>query len=772
MNFKTTYFLFALLGLLVVVLAVTLFLGPTGPGGADHVFPSMHAKATRLDTDKITKVTIKPAGEAEIVLEKVDEKNWRITAPRAMPADGSAVSSLLFNLREARVDPDSKPTNRKAAGLDTPSRVITMEGDERTFELKLGEVTPGEANAVVYAESSDRKGQLLAIKKPDVRTALEDLAHFRGKDLLGDTMDATGLKLSMGKKQPVELKKDKGSWAYVQPPYGEADVGTLLTNLGNLTISHTDATTTDFVADAVPVGELGKYHLDAAREDVLRIEVRTKDGTTAALIGVGKKEGDRYFATVDDPKGKTRDVVKVSANSVEPFLKLLNEPGSLRNKNLVKLEGTPDAIDVKNRYGLLEFRKPEMARDWELYRDGKATKVDQNEVRFLIDAINRKDQATFPEVDAKRRKELGLDGDNVIVVRVWSESLERPDEKMPGKPAFKKDAKPVAELRIGGREGDNVAVERIWGDDKTVVLVPKTLYDAVDKGPRDYIDKSMPAFNPGSAEENVTRVELTRDGTTYVVTREKAAGPWKIEQPANLKGRNANEQVVRDVLADLNRLRAVEIVAEKADEKELAGWGLEKPPVKVVITVTKDRKDTKHEFAFGKERGAAKGHYAKLSDSPAVYVVEPNVVAGLKKELRDPTVVDFDLDKVQGVTFKGWQKVVGTVTTLTIDRKDRAWVVKDKAGFMLDPDRLERFLSSISKLQAERFATAGKGMDFKDGAFQVEVTLPDKKVITLTVGEEEGGLVYAQSSELKGETVMIKADLFKEVREKPAFFSK
>ena len=186
---------------------------------------------------------------------------------------------------------------------------------------------------------------------------------------------------------------------------------------------------------------------------------------------------------------------------------------------------------------------------------------------------------------------------------MYADSLEKPDPKKPGKPVLKKDAKPIAELRFGNREGPNVAVERVWGSDKTIVMAPGTLLDQVDKGPLAYFDKKLPPlYDQGLAEDNVTKVELTRNGETIEVVREKAGDPWKLVKPAALKGRNASSQVVGDVLNELTGLTAKEIIREKATDAELGkDYDLAKPPTKVVVTMTKDKKPTTHEYDFGKE---------------------------------------------------------------------------------------------------------------------------------------------------------------------------
>src|SRR2546421_176478 len=90
-----------------------------------------------------------------------------------------------------------------------------------------------------------------------------------------------------------------------------------------------------------------------------------------------------------------KDVVRVSAQGVEPLLKLLDDPGVLRDRNLVDLGGSfrqPDALDVKNSYGELEFRRPDPAKPWRLYRGGKEREVSDQAVSQLVNTLTQRDQ--------------------------------------------------------------------------------------------------------------------------------------------------------------------------------------------------------------------------------------------------------------------------------------------------------------------------------------------------------------------------------------------
>jgi hypothetical protein len=777
MNFKTTYILFGLLVVLLGTLAIVLYTGPTEKPGGDRLFPSMHAKDDPLKSRDVTKVVIqrkKPA-DGDLVFERVDDTTWKITAPRALAADSSRVNNLIDSLMELRhSDQEGVPSSLKKVGLDAPARIVKIHGQDKEWTLNIGETTVGD-DALAYVTSSDRKSKPVAIKKRDIDSALEGLSYFRQKELLGsDHTDIRQIKITEGKKTSIELKKENDRWRMVQPPYGAIDATEFVSKLTDLKVDHKNDKETDFVKDGV--SNLAEYHLDPARADVLRIAVTRGEGkkasTVTAVVGISKevKGQKKYYAAVEE--GKTRDIVQVPVDSVKPFADLINDPSKLRNKNLLALEGfkQPDAIDVTNSWGLLEFRRPDSTKPWDLYRGTISTKVDDAEVRKLIDELNKKDAGTS-FADPSRKKELGLEKPE-IVVKVWADSLDKPDEKKPGKPTFKKGARPAAELRFGILHQGMVAVERVWEGDTAIVMVPPTLLDQMRKGPLAYMDKSLPRFNPGlRSDQDVNKIEIVRGSETIEISRATEKDPWKFTKPANLQGRQASSAVLNNILDDLNTLRAEEIVREKADQKDLALFELAKPPVRVTVTITKDKKSTTHTFDLGKEV-AGKGVYLKRGDKEMVYLVTPTVLQAIKKELRDTSIFNFDPNKVTTLTIKGWANVVGAPFTLALEQKDGQWTAKMPAGYNLDTTRVADLVRDLSHLMADKFVPSGKGLKSAEGALEIQIGLPDKKSVTLTIGEAEGGTFFATSDQLKGDVFTIPRGSFDEMKKAPVYFQK
>lgn len=859
MNFKTTYILFALLAVVLGIFAYALFVGPTSTDAGAWVLPSVHSAADPLPEKDIDRVEIereRPDDQKGKMVFVRQDNVWRITEPREYRADHFAVEDLIRQIHGARRETNSDVMNNPSQyGLAPPAAVITLMKDtepQRQVTLNVGDISPGEASAVIYVTSSDRPKEVMAVKKSQLSKTLAVLADFRSRDLLspaaGDIQSFVLSERSKGKvaKGPVELKKlGEERWVYVQPPYGDAqdkganpagnekpldNVEAVLTDISNLKV----ADSKDFIQD--DAADLGKYNLDPAKNDILRIEIeRTESINTdekgdkkretkkvALLVGIDKKidNKDQYYAYVDDPQHK--DIVAISDSSVARLLKLADKPDALRDRNLVALGlRKPDAINIQNSYGLLEFRRqtaaaapppfpgaPPPPETWKLWRGDKSYAVDAATMQALITALTTPSQVKGFVDDPAKKKELGMEKPDAVV-RIWTDSLaaeekkdekdkkgdkDKKDDKKTNKPEPKDKDKPAFTLSFGRLDEGNVAVGRQRGDEKmsTVVLAPPTLRDQVFQRPLAYFDKQLPPFNANrfDAMNGVTKLTLTRDGTTYEISHEnKPDAPWKIDKPSEFAGRTADRAAINSILNDLNNLRAVKIETDKVPEAaKLAQWGLDKPQLKAVVTMMQDNKPKTFDYDFGKESSDKSGVYLRTSLQDMIVVAGNNVVSDLKRELQDPTVFHFDAGKVQEVKLTGWialQKPLGKNTPLTYTFKrakgGSGWEVEPKDAIKLQASRLDELLKSLSDLKAVRFIahkakpSADQELDVDKGALQIELTVTDGKEprkLTLTVGKLDGAFGYfAISNQLPGDIFDVRKDLFDKVKEKPAYFS-
>jgi hypothetical protein len=827
MNSKTIYVLFAILALMIGAFAIVLWL-PDTKEKSNYVLPSMHKASSPMDPTDIDWVEIqreRPESEKGTItfVRDPESKRWRITQPHNYRADGFVVDQLIRNVYDATRDENAdKVTDLKRVGLEPPAETITLKkGEGRTVWLKVGDASPGEEGGVLYVLSSDEPNEVMVVKKSELSATLKTLNDFRSKDLLsGSSSDIQAFTIQEGDKGSVELRKtSEDKWVYLKPPYGDAEsegadavpqkgkpprsVRSVLTDLSNLRVP--DAK--DFVADEV--SDLARYNL-GPKDRVLRLTVSVTDQITkdsagntekktsqrTLLVGVGKKVGeksDQYYACLEDEK----NIVRIPAESVQPFELLLDKPEALRDRKLVNLGfRQPDAVNVKNSYGEIELRKTPDGK-WMLYRgkdDTKASPADEGAVKNLLNLLippTKKDLIeSFP--DPSKRAELGLDKPEATV-SIWAEGLAA-DTKKDEKPKLKEPEKPTVQLIFGAKQGSNVAVERKKAGESgsTIVLVPEALLDKARQGPLAYVDRNLPHFSEGGPfgmPTDVTKLVLERDGKTFEMTREaKAGSPWKFEKPTDMAGRTADTQALDQILGELNRLHAVRVVADKPDPSKLdTDYGLKTPRYRAVVTVTKDGKPKTTEYDFGKEgeEKGDKGVFVKVSGSELVYLVDKNVIDTLQKELQDPTIFHFDASKVTEVKMTGWMDLqkqlgLGDPYVLQLKKSGSEWTAVTPPKFSVDTTKVRQFLEELSHLRAERFVahqskpSPDQDLDVARGALKIVLTIEgEKEPAELTVGKQDGDKGYfAVSNRLPGDVLLVRKGLFEGPRSKPAYFQK
>ncbi len=535
-------------------------------------------------------------------------------------ADQPAINTLISTVFDARREDRKsieKPPEADKVGLAPPTEVITLKlKDDKTVKLSVGDSSPGTQSAVTYVISSDHPKTVVSVAKRDMDDLLRGLNAYRDRHPLtskeGDIMSVTLSKWKgeTEKSPTVELVKQKdGQWAYIKPFHGEAERGdspvtqnnappsgvqALLNDLTNLRANYLSDKENDFAAENVKEDDLSKYNL-GKKNDILRIKVdlveeisktinlegketrtETKTAPVTVEIGIDKKADDKgdktgkYFAR----RSNENDIIKVSAQYVDPLLKLLEKPDALRNRHLVRVETGKriDAINIQKSKELLEFRHPE-GKSWELWYDNAELKTDQSTVAGLVTVFTEA-HPSMKFLDPKTKEsELGLDKP-AATVSIWVNGLaaedkkdEKKDEKKDKKPAapkLKAQDKPTVKLIFAPREGtdEDVVVKRVVEGEKepTLIRVPIKVYTGVMQKPIFYRDKSLPRFSPnfGDPGKDVTKLLYRQGDRVTEVTREKGTGPWKIVQPADLKGRDANPETIRGILDGLNDLRASE----------------------------------------------------------------------------------------------------------------------------------------------------------------------------------------------------------------------
>ncbi|MBI4166195.1 MAG: DUF4340 domain-containing protein [Acidobacteria bacterium] len=178
---------------------------PESTPSSERLFP--------VDAKNVQAFTVK---NSETVTCQREGEGWKITAPKKLAADGSAIESLLTSLVEASVDQvvDSKPAALHDFGLDTPSVTVevTTNAKPDKFTLSLGDETP--TGGGVYAQAAGN---------PRVITVGSFLKTSLNKNTF-DLRDKRIVSIPSGQVNRIEVVSKSDHWTLAKDPQGIWDL--------------------------------------------------------------------------------------------------------------------------------------------------------------------------------------------------------------------------------------------------------------------------------------------------------------------------------------------------------------------------------------------------------------------------------------------------------------------------------------------------------------------------------------------------------------------
>lgn len=750
MSFRTTAALFGILiGVLMVFgLMLTQQKHKLDPG---FIIPTLAREKDPVSL--IGTVVVNYSGKKYTFFER--DGIWRLRAgseKEDVRADKAKVEEIIRDVSGARKSDEADITRNLAQwGLEEPSGHVTLKarGGDREWTLYLGR--PSVDKGYYYVNSSDRKRDVLAVKRDQLVNVLidpKDINKYRSTRLLdASAFSTTALKLSQPReaKGPVlALEKTKqGTWWFKTPAYGPAELegSSEAKGAGGVRglINAADAIRAEGDKGFEPIGQ----NVFPEAKALLRVEVeRTEDGidkkarTIKEVLLIGDKVAgkEEYYARLVGDQA----VVRVDARNVETLLNVLKNPDSLRSRDLAQLDpARPDVVRVSRGKGLTDVTT--------LYKPGPGWKVVSGTLRHtanesaiqgpdgLLAALQGKGKvAKFLDVadeagqGAARDKELGLDSP-LARVEVWIDGLDRDAPKKSDKkddksakkdekkdagqeePRLKPDVKPALKLTFAKKEdkekGTTVFVRREAADGTVSrVAVPASVLDKIlpPEGALAYLDPNLAPFLPS----DVTKLELKSPGQTFVTTREekekKAKAPakgardkapepdatWVLLEPKNFKDRpHADAQQVELTLFALTGLSARRYV-ERVDAKtDLSVYGLTKPAV--IATVTLKKKEGQKEPTTHVFQFGS--DVPKAKGGPGVYGI---ITAG--SDLKD-------------IVFVAPEHVVRTLKEVEL---------RDRTVFKFDADKVKAIKLAIVEKRETRepvFERKDKGWAVKSG---------------------------------------------------------
>jgi len=376
----------------------------------------------------ISKFDLKKNGTEQVGGERNSAGQWHITSPTSLPADQSAVSSLLgtFSSLNSERLVEEKAGNLAPYGLDAPKLEVDLtEKANKTQKLLLGDDTP--AGNGIYAKL-DGDARVFTIPKYD-KTSIDKSANdLRDKRLLTVDSDKISLVDLVAKKQEIAFGRNKDEWQIVKPKPLRADSSTVDELVRALTDAKMELDASDKGGSDDQKKAASAF---AAATPVATAKVTAESRTLELQV---RKSKEDYYAKSSAVEG----IYKVPSTLGQALDKNLED---FRNKKLFDL-GSEDPNKIEIHDGSKTHFLTRSGEDW---WSGSAKKMDATSVDDLIEKLRDLSASKFVDSgftaavldlivtsnDGKRIEKVAISkaGDNYIAKRQNDPTLYQIDAK-------------------------------------------------------------------------------------------------------------------------------------------------------------------------------------------------------------------------------------------------------------------------------------------------------------------------------------------------------
>jgi len=334
---------------------------------------STTTKLVGIPEDQLQEIEIKRRSGETVRLQRNDSK-WQITAPKSLPADADAVSSMVSTLSSLSSDRtvEDKATSLEQYGLIQPAIELDItDKNKKTSKLLVGDDTP--AGTAVYAAitGDPRVFALSSYKKSSLDKSTNDL---RDKRLLTFDSDKVSSIELTAKKQTIVFGRSKDEWQIVKPKPFRADRSQVEELLRTLRDAKMDLGASEDEKKAAAAFSAGTPLAAAIVTDV--------SGTQDLQV---RKNKDDYYAKSSAVSG----IYKISSGTGPGLDKGLDD---FRNKKLFDFGfADPDKIELHD--GAKSYLLTHSGSDWL----SSGAKMDPGTVSALVDKIRDLSATKFPE---------------------------------------------------------------------------------------------------------------------------------------------------------------------------------------------------------------------------------------------------------------------------------------------------------------------------------------------------------------------------------------
>ena len=365
-----------------LIVAAVVLAGLTGtlywsnhhkPAEATEASADVAPKILAVKEADISRFGLKKNGVEQVTGERNSAGQWHITSPTSLPADQSAVSSLLgtFSSLNSERLIEEKSGNLASYGLDAPKLEFDLsEKDNKTQKLLLGDDTPTGNGIYAKLNGDPRVFIVPSYDKTSIDKTANDLRDKRLLTLDPDKISRVDL---VAKKQEIELGRNKDEWQIVKPKPLRADGS----QVDDLVRALTDAKMELNVLDDPK--KIASAFASAAPVAIAKLTAES--GTQELQV---RKSKDDYYAKSSAVEG----TYKVASTLGTALDKNLDD---FRNKKLFDL-GSNDPNKIEIRDGSKTYFLTRSGEDW---WSGSAKKIDAASVQDLIDKIRDLSASNF-----------------------------------------------------------------------------------------------------------------------------------------------------------------------------------------------------------------------------------------------------------------------------------------------------------------------------------------------------------------------------------------
>jgi hypothetical protein len=755
MSFKTTLLL---LVLAVVGFAVWFFAGQRQPTVVEPEEPAVSEQAKtryvlepRVMESDVVRLQIERRDQPRLVFERREKEgetgrmeDWRMVEPLGSRTENYVVSGVVRMLTGLQYRRSFTPGSEGAvsladAGLEPPTATVTITDKEGTeYAVDVGKKVALSNDMYVRVVGSD---EIMVVGRDMTRDIEREVNDYRAKRLMQlkaadarhvqiEHEDATYDFSSAAGKQWVINAPVK---AYALPE----KIKGLINTLGRIRVE-------EFVDDAPE--SLDSYGLESPfltvsvmteeKELVLEEPNQPEDAeepTTQPIeprFEVVKKEYELAVGGYADLKSETRYVKRadqpwVASVKVDQLEKLIPELAELRDPTVTRIkaaDATRLEISAAGTTAVLE------KTDGKWHGSGDLAEIETPAVRKVLEAFEDAKAIDYID-DPHNLSEYGLDSPRVVLTVATEGAVE-----------------PVT-LRIGADtpSGRNTYVQ--LAGQPTVMVISAERASELAVTPLSLRSRVMTSGTP----QQVTKIELEHRDKRYVLEREQNKR-WKLLEPADAPPDTA---AVRELVTDLSRLRAREVVARGDD----GSYGLNDPALTIHFVMeqpvetpapasqptTQASQPTtqasqpavepvEHTLVIARRAGKT---YARIDDGPYVFELDKSHWTVMTQELIRRGLFDVEGEDV------AYLRIEAPAGALEFEHDGERWVFVPDPYVQLSQKRVADFVKELAELRVDAYIAYRDGdlaqHGLEDAPVTVMMRLKDGAAITLKVTQVRRG---------------------------------